>query len=98
MLFYEVSMDGRLQARMLEGLYVIINPPFYDAQAYVDMILKSFDANSNTRALLILPYRPNLRWQKTLAAHPSVHLVRFYSRALPIFSRSNKNNVLKEKG
>ena len=74
---------------MLEGQFVIINPPFYDAQYYVDMILRSFAANPHTRALLILPFRPNSEWQATLSQHPSVYLVRYYSRALPIFTASN---------
>ena len=76
---------------------MIANPIFDKIGAFLDLLLEAVGRDPKTRALFVVPYRPNQTYQKRLEGNHRCKLVAHYAVGANVFSSASKENPLSER-
>ena len=74
------------------------NPTFDIAEKFIDTLIKAYELDDNTRAVLIVPVRRNAPWFEELVADTRFKLVCYWTKSVGTFSGANKVDSLAIEG
>ena len=79
----------------LAGNDIMMNPPFFLAEEFIDVALAAFAQDPNTRCLFILPHGPD-EANKKLEKHEHARVVAWYTPKAKLFLRCKPGKPMSE--
>ena len=90
--YFDSMCDALRQHEMLEGMSISCNPPYDYSGKFIRTLIKSFDKNQKTRAVLVVPYREGRQWWKDLVKDPRFRQIGYHASGTQVFTAADSIN------
>ena len=99
-LFFSAASNILAQVSALAGNDIMINPPFFLAEEFVDVALAAFAQDTSTRCIFIVPnnrHNPRDKATDNLERHPHTRVISWYTPKAKLFLKCRPGDPLNEK-
>ena len=90
--YFDAMCDALEQLEMLLGMDISCNPPYDYSGKFIRLLIKAFNSDQRTRALVVVPVRKTRQWFIDLIVDPRFELIGYHAEGTQVFTGANPIN------